>query len=630
MNLLAAANYDPTGGAVSKVTTSLIAMTALDTTNLRLAFTVPAHGMVHVRMSGVHHGSTTTAQLFLGCLEGTTLRGRASPTPNLLGTAIATTRTKLEVAYTITGLTPGAATWDAAYGVEIVSSAGGAIKYGGPNNTTTDDAFGGFNFEIWDPRPIPTATPGAANGLFIAGTNAATTITTGLTTTFTGNLTGSVGSLTTNNDKTGYSLTAVTGLGNQTANITGNLSGSVGSVTGAVGSVTGLTAATVHADLDDIQARLPAALTAGGNMKADALAISGDTVAADNAESFFDGTGYAGTNNVIPTVTTVTNLTNAPTAGDLTATMKTSVENAVLNADMTGHQGQGSLGQAIGDPVGNTSSIYRAVVEDAVGSNIGYDTTSILSNLSALSSRLPAALSGDGYIMADLKSIDDELTDGNNATLNLAHLNIVNTTGNAITAFSFSPGSHGIAARATTGNGINATGSIGVNVYGLNQGVFLEGDSAGLLVYGDDGNAVEFQSFGTGTHGLSITGTGKSINAPQDIAVSDGDLTLANIANTTTDAVLDEAIAGHLIAGTVGDKINAAGAAGDPLSSLVPGAYGAGTAGFIIGNNVPDIKAKTDSLTFGVTNAVDANITHVIADPVQENGASDTEWGGTP
>jgi hypothetical protein len=35
-------------------------------------------------------------------------------------------------------------------------------------------------------------------------------------------------------DKSGYSLTAVTGLGNQTANITGNLSGSVGSVTAGV------------------------------------------------------------------------------------------------------------------------------------------------------------------------------------------------------------------------------------------------------------------------------------------------------------------------------------------------------------------------------------------------------------
>ena len=34
--------------------------------------------------------------------------------------------------------------------------------------------------------------------------------------------------------------------------------------------------------------------------------LSGDSAAADNAEAFFDGTGYAGTNNVIPTVTSVT------------------------------------------------------------------------------------------------------------------------------------------------------------------------------------------------------------------------------------------------------------------------------------------------------------------------------------
>jgi hypothetical protein len=35
-------------------------------------------------------------------------------------------------------------------------------------------------------------------------------------------------------------------------------------------------------------------------------AISDDITAANNAESFFDGTGYAGTNNTIPTVTTLT------------------------------------------------------------------------------------------------------------------------------------------------------------------------------------------------------------------------------------------------------------------------------------------------------------------------------------
>ena len=56
--------------------------------------------------------------------------------------------------------------------------------------------------------------------------------------------------------------------------------------------------------------------------------ISNDADAANNAELFFDGTGYAGTNNVIPTVTTVTNQLTAAaiatgvwqdaTAGDFT------------------------------------------------------------------------------------------------------------------------------------------------------------------------------------------------------------------------------------------------------------------------------------------------------------------------
>jgi hypothetical protein len=49
-------------------------------------------------------------------------------------------------------------------------------------------------------------------------------------------------------DKAGYSLTAGTGLGNQTSNITGSLSGSVGSVTGAVGSVTAGVTVTTNND----------------------------------------------------------------------------------------------------------------------------------------------------------------------------------------------------------------------------------------------------------------------------------------------------------------------------------------------------------------------------------------------
>jgi hypothetical protein len=52
--------------------------------------------------------------------------------------------------------------------------------------------------------------------------------------------------------------------------------------------------------------RIGAAENTAGYLPVDTVAISGDTTAANNAEAFFDGTGYAGTNNVIPTVTTLT------------------------------------------------------------------------------------------------------------------------------------------------------------------------------------------------------------------------------------------------------------------------------------------------------------------------------------
>lgn len=78
-------------------------------------------------------------------------------------------------------------------------------------------------------------------------------------------------------------------------------------------------------------------------------------------------------------------------------------------------------------------------------------------------------------------------------------------------------------------------------------------------------------------------------------------------AETIADAVWDEAIGGHLTAGSTGNALNAAGSAGDPWSTPLPGAYGAGTAGKIIGDNinapigtvdtvVDAIKAKTDNL----------------------------------
>lgn len=162
MNLLGAKLYDP-AAAVTKAATALLAMTALDTANLRLTFTVPASGMVRVFMRGAIHGAATAPQVLLGILNGATVVARVAPMVGVTNLA-ATSLYKIEADFVVTGLAPGASlTWDAAYGVETLVAATG-IKYGGPNNTTASDAFGGFAFEIWDPCPIylaastPTST----------------------------------------------------------------------------------------------------------------------------------------------------------------------------------------------------------------------------------------------------------------------------------------------------------------------------------------------------------------------------------------------------------------------------------------------------------------------------------------
>ena len=66
--------------------------------------------------------------------------------------------------------------------------------------------------------------------------------------------------------------------------------------------------------------------------------------AADNAEAFFDGTGYAGTGNVIPTVTAVTTvnglaanvITAAATAADFTTEIQTGLATAANLAVVDG------------------------------------------------------------------------------------------------------------------------------------------------------------------------------------------------------------------------------------------------------------------------------------------------------
>lgn len=147
MSCLAAALYDP-AVAVSKATTAAIAMTALDTTNLRLTFIVPDSGRVLVRLAGTLHGATTCPQILLGVMDGANVVARVPPVLGG-GNVAATTLMRAETTFVVSGLTPLASlTWDAAYGVETVVASTG-LKYGGPNSATANNAFGAFQYEIW-------------------------------------------------------------------------------------------------------------------------------------------------------------------------------------------------------------------------------------------------------------------------------------------------------------------------------------------------------------------------------------------------------------------------------------------------------------------------------------------------
>lgn len=84
-------------------------------------------------------------------------------------------------------------------------------------------------------------------------------------------------------------------------------------------------------------------------------------------------------------------------------------------------------------------------------------------------------------------------------------------------------------------------------------------------------------------------------------------------AGENADAVWDEALSGHLSAGSAGNALNAAGSAGDPWSTSLPGAYGAGSAGKIIGDNLNATVGSraTQASVDAVDNFIDTEIADI-------------------
>jgi|SRR5882672_882242 len=149
-------------------------------------------------------------------------------------------------------------------------------------------------------------------------------------------------------------------------------------------------------------------------------------------------------------------------------------------------------------------------------------------------------------------------------------------------------------AASTTGGGtaaaaIKATGGAGAaTTNGAAEGANITAGGT-TTVSGNDGMKVNGSGNGNGLT-LVKAGSGQDFNAtstPLVLAKTTNitgfnDLTSAAVTNAVWDAVLS----GHLTAGTTGAALNGAGSAGDPWLTALPGAYGAGSAGNIVGNNL--------------------------------------------
>ncbi len=128
--------------------------------------------------------------------------------------------------------------------------------------------------------------------------------------------------------------------------------------------------------------------------------------------------------------------------------------------------------------------------------------------------------------------------------------------------------------------------TVNVNV-GTTQPLNFTGSAGSALVKTDmvdiAGSAVSTTSAQIGVNVVNAAGT----------AWLSGAITAASIAADAdaeiAAAVWDLATAGHTTSGTFGAAMVAAGSAGDPWATSLPGSYGAGTAGHLIGTAIPDI-----------------------------------------
>lgn len=103
----------------------------------------------------------------------------------------------------------------------------------------------------------------------------------------------------------------------------------------------------------------------------------------------------------------------------------------------------------------------------------------------------------------------------------------------------------------------------------------------------------------------NVNGSVASVTNP--VGISTG-----SFINAIADQVWDETLSGHLSAGSAGSSLNGAGSAGDPWTTALPGAYGAGTAGQILASRMPTgtviVSSNQDKTGYSLSSPQNINI----------------------
>lgn len=141
--------------------------------------------------------------------------------------------------------------------------------------------------------------------------------------------------------------------------------------------------------------------TVSPTVSANMVQISGDTTAADTCESFFDGTGYAGTNNVIPTVSSVT----AIATGGITAA---SIATDAIDADAIKADAITEIqsGLATSSDVSTVNTNVGTVITNLAVVDTNVDT--LVTNLAIVDSNVDTLLTDLAVVDGNVDSILDD------------------------------------------------------------------------------------------------------------------------------------------------------------------------------------------------------------------------------